>query len=73
MSIGNTPLPLLRVDEVSVWLRVKASTIRKWVCYERIPYVKVGRTVAFRREDVDAWVREQSPDFNNRKHDQDTQ
>lgn len=52
----NAPTPLLKIRDVAEWLRLKESTIRKWVCYGRIPYLKVGRNVCFRREDVEAWL-----------------
>ncbi len=53
--------PLLTVPEVSRWLRVKESTVRKWVCYQRIPYLKIGRSVAFSKEHIEAWLKENNP------------
>ena len=52
---------LLTVAELSAWLRVKESTIRKWVCYNRIPYLKVGRCVCFNKSDVDLWLLSSNP------------
>ena len=46
--------PLLTVMDLSAWLRVKECTIRKWVCYNRIPYLKIGRLVKFDAEDIKA-------------------
>ena len=54
----NLPPPLLKVSDVAQWLRLKESTVRKWVSRGRIPYLKVGRAVCFRREDVEAWLRQ---------------
>ena len=53
--------PLLTVSEVSQWLRVKESTIRKWVCYQRIPYLKIGRSVAFSKEHIEEWLKRNNP------------
>ena len=50
------PQPLLKVSDVAQWLRLKESTIRKWVCYGRIPYLKIGRTVSFRSGDIEEWL-----------------
>ena len=55
------PIPLLTVAELSEWLRVKASTIRKKVCYKKIPFIKVGRRVLFRRNDIEKWLETNNP------------
>lgn len=47
---------LLNIDELIQWLNVKESTIRKWTCRKKIPYIKVGGAVRFRREDIQAWL-----------------
>jgi len=51
---------LLNVQELARWLNIKESTIRKWVCYRKIPYISVGRAVRFRREDIDQWLQDRS-------------
>jgi excisionase family DNA binding protein len=55
------PIPLLTVIDVAKWLRRNPSTIRKWVCYRRIPYLKVGRSVCFDRADILRWLEIQNP------------
>lgn len=57
------PAYLLSTDEVAAWLRVQSSTIRKWTCYNRIPYVKIGRKVGFRPTDIERWVEVCNPQF----------
>lgn len=57
----NEPLPLLNTRELSAWLRIKESTLRKWVCYHRIPFLKLGRAVLFRRTDIEAWLAQENP------------
>lgn len=50
------PVPLLTVEELHTWLRVKISTIRKWTCYNKIPCVRIGRSVRYRRADIEEWL-----------------
>lgn len=50
------PAYLLSCDELAHWLRVQPSTIRKWTCYNRIPYVKIGRKVGYRPADIESWI-----------------
>jgi excisionase family DNA binding protein len=59
------PTPLLTVFDVAQWLRREPCTIRKWVCYGRIPYLKVGRSVCFERSDIQKWLAYTNPQ--NRK------
>ncbi len=44
---------LITVPEAAAFFRVTISTIRAWVLYKQIPYVKVGRMVRFRRADCE--------------------
>jgi excisionase family DNA binding protein len=58
---AKSSMALLTTHELSEWLRVKESTIRKWVCYDRIPYLKVGRLVVFQKEDIQLWLMRNNP------------
>lgn len=58
---NNSLVPLLNTRELSIWLRIKESTIRKWVCYDRIPHLKIGRLVAFQRRDIELWLQRNNP------------
>ena len=51
---------LLNTAQVAEWLNVSESTIRKWVHYGFIPYVKIGRCVRFIREDIEKWLQERT-------------
>lgn len=51
---------LLTTTEVAKWLKVAESTIRKWVHYGFIPYVKLGRAVRFREKDIEVWIEERT-------------
>lgn len=52
--------PLLDIDEVARLLRVKRSTLYKWVCYDKIPYLKIRRRVLFNREQLERWIEKQN-------------
>ncbi len=46
------------VDEVAEYLGVSKDTLYAWVTHKGMPVFKVGRFWKFKREDVDAWVRD---------------
>ena len=47
----------LSVDEMSQYLGVKRETLYKWISERGIPAHKVGRLWKFKKDEVDAWVR----------------
>lgn len=53
----GAPLPLLTIDELAAELGLAKATLREWCWQKRIPYVKLGRAVRFRREEIEAWLR----------------
>jgi excisionase family DNA binding protein len=55
---------LLTTEEVAELLRVKPRTVRSWVHLERIPVVRIGRTVRFKVDEIELWLKGQS--FNER-------
>ncbi len=50
----------LTIDQVAELLQVSTKTIRRLVSRDEIPGFKVGGQWRFRRQDIDAWAREQS-------------
>lgn len=50
---------LMRIEEAAEYLGFAKQTLRNWVSDGRIPYVKIGRSVRFRRSELDEWVEEQ--------------
>jgi len=50
---------LLNVDDVAALLRMSAKAIYNMVELRRVPFVRLGRRVRFRRADVLAWVEAQ--------------
>jgi excisionase family DNA binding protein len=43
---------LLDVTEAAGLCRLRVSTLRRWVGERRVPFVKLGRRVLFRHEDI---------------------
>jgi excisionase family DNA binding protein len=50
----------LGIKELAEYIGVKQSTVYAWVCYRKIPYVKVGRLVKFDVKRIDDWLKEKS-------------
>ena len=49
---------LLDVEEAATFCHIKVSTIRSWILKSRVPYVKLGRRVFLRRQDLDQLISE---------------
>ena len=52
--------PLLTVPQAAAYLAVKPATVYQWVWKRRIPFLKAGAGVRFRRADLDAWLARRS-------------
>ena len=48
----------LSVMEIAEYLGVRRETIYKWLERKKMPAHKVGRLWKFKRDEVDAWVRQ---------------
>ncbi len=46
------------VDDIAEYLGVSKDTVYAWVTQKGMPGHKVGRFWKFKREDVDAWIRD---------------
>lgn len=49
-------MALLNVKEVSAWLQVKPATVYVWVAEGKIPAMRLGGLIRFRREDIETWL-----------------
>ncbi len=47
---------LLKAPEVAERLKISIKTVRKWTCEKKIPYIKIGSSVRFREDDIEAWL-----------------
>jgi excisionase family DNA binding protein len=53
---SNSEPGLLTILEAAGILRLKPSTLRAWILKRRIPFVKLGSRVFFRRADVSSLI-----------------
>lgn len=51
---------LLTISELSTLLNIKDTTIRKFIFYRKIPFIKVGRLIRFSSEDIQKWIEQMS-------------
>lgn len=48
----------LSVEEISEYLGVSRDTVYNWLNNRNLPGHKIGRLWKFKRDEVDAWVRD---------------
>lgn len=55
---GTLPSHLLTRREAAAYIGVQPNTLATWACTQRydLPYVKVGRNVRYRKQDLDAFI-----------------
>jgi excisionase family DNA binding protein len=49
---------LLTAPEAAVYLRISLGTLRHWVCRHKIQFIRMGRTVRFRKAHLDRFISE---------------
>ncbi len=47
----------MTVQEVAEYLRMKPLAVYRKVKRKEIPFLKAGRSIRFRREEIDRWLR----------------
>ena len=47
---------ILTIEELSGYLKVSRFTIYDWVYRKKIPYIKLGRHLRFKKELINIWV-----------------
>jgi excisionase family DNA binding protein len=50
----------ISVDELSDYIKLSKSTIYKLTASFRIPYIKTGKMLLFRKEAIDEWLNEKA-------------
>jgi excisionase family DNA binding protein len=58
---------LLRVEDVAELVGMRTDFIYKLAREGRIPHLRFGRTLRFRAEAIDQWLREQEQTNGNRR------
>ena len=53
-------MSLWRVEEAAEYLGIRPKTLYEWVRSGRVPHRKIGFNVRFDREEIEAWVADQS-------------
>ncbi|MFX0200147.1 MAG: helix-turn-helix domain-containing protein [Candidatus Hodarchaeota archaeon] len=51
-------MELLNVKETANLLRISHYTLRAWIFARKIPFVRIGRRILFRRSDLEKLVEE---------------
>ncbi len=51
---------LLTDVEVSAWLAVPRGTLAAWRHRRAIPFIKLGRAVRYRRDELERWLAERA-------------
>lgn len=61
-------IALMTVSDVAEILAVSKSMVYKLVEEREIPFVKIGKILRFKREDVEAWIESQRIEAQATKH-----
>lgn len=48
--------PLLTIEELARYLGLAQATLREWTWQRRLPFLKLGRAVRYRRAEIEAWL-----------------
>lgn len=49
---------LIDINQLAEYIGVSTHTIYLWVSQRKIPYVKLGRNLRFRVDDIEQWIEE---------------
>jgi len=56
-SITELKNELLSPQDVCDILKIKRQTLANWICQKRISVIKMGRSVRFRRSDIESFLK----------------
>jgi excisionase family DNA binding protein len=59
---------LLDTTEASEFLGIKKNTLYEWIIQKKVPHVKVGRLVKFRKADLEEWLTKRTQDVDKREY-----
>ncbi len=51
-------MKLMKINELSEVIGLSESTIYKYTCEKRIPYIKINNSVRFSVDDIEEWIKE---------------
>ena len=49
-------MALLDIKDLAAWLKLKPSTLYLWVAQGKMPALRLGGLIRFRREDIERWL-----------------
>ena len=49
-------MSLLTLDEAAAYMRISKKTVYSYTHQRRIPFIKIGRRVNFRQDELDKWM-----------------
>ena len=50
----------LSVKEAAIYVNIPENTIRsKWIAMRKVPYLKIGKSIMFKRVELDEWMDQQ--------------
>jgi excisionase family DNA binding protein len=55
---------LLSTEETAEFLGISKNTLYEWIVQKRIPHIKVGRLVKFKRDDLEEWLKKRKTEEN---------
>ena len=61
----NMEKRFLDIVELAEYLKIKRGTVYVWICYKKIPYVKMGRLIRFDLRKIEKWLEEKSIEMYN--------
>ncbi|MFZ4404550.1 MAG: helix-turn-helix domain-containing protein [Pseudobdellovibrionaceae bacterium] len=50
----------LSLEETSAYLNLKISNLRFLIFKQKIPYVKLGRSIRFEKKSLEKWIKDNS-------------
>jgi excisionase family DNA binding protein len=56
MMVDSVKTPWMTPLEAAAYLRVSLGTLRNWTSARYVPFVRRGRVVRYRRDDLDEWL-----------------
>lgn len=54
--MSNSSEKLWTITDVAEYCQVKESVVRYWLYNTNLPYIKLGKHIRFRKEDVKEWI-----------------
>lgn len=59
---------LMNTNEASEFLGISKNTLYEWIVQKKVPHVKVGRLVKFRRENLEEWLKRRTQEEDKRDY-----